>query len=66
MSFEAVVTISAITEVIVISAISLTLINAFSHGALARFVFGQKQRPVAKVPAAEAVQDEELQYRRAA
>ncbi len=43
MSFETVVTISAITEFIVISAISLTLINAFSHGALANLVFGQKK-----------------------
>ncbi len=66
MSFEAVVLISAITEIIVISAISLTLINAFSHGALARFVFRQKQQPVVIGPAAEAVQDEELPYRRAA
>jgi hypothetical protein len=38
MSFETVVMISAVTEFIVISAISLTLINAFSHGALAGIV----------------------------
>ena len=63
MSFEAVVLISAITE---ISAISLTLINAFFHGALAWFVFRQKQQPVVIGPAAEVVQDEELPYRRAA
>ena len=66
MSFETVVTISAITEFIVISAICLTLINAFSHGALARFVFGQKQRPVAKVHVAKAGQEQELPYLRAA
>ncbi len=66
MSFEAVVTISAITEIIVLSAICLTLINAFSHGALAKFVFGKKQKSVAKAPAARAGQDEESLYRRAA
>jgi hypothetical protein len=50
----------------VISAISLTLINAFSHGALDRFVFGRKQRPVAKLPAARAGQEKDIEYRRAA
>jgi hypothetical protein len=44
MSFETVIMISAVTEFIVLSAIFLTLTNAFSHGALARMVFGPKQQ----------------------
>jgi hypothetical protein len=69
MSFETVITISAITEFIVLSAISLTLINAFSHGALARYVFGNKQRPAVDsetVETAEIIEIKEFVYRRAA
>jgi len=66
MSFETVVTISAITEIIVISAICLTLINAFSHGALAGLVFRQKQQPAVTDSAGGADHNEGSSYRRAA
>ena len=42
MSFETVIWISAITEIVALSAISLTIINAFSHGAVAGLVSGKK------------------------
>ena len=63
---EIVFTISAITAFFAIFAIFLTFINAFSHGALAKIVFGQKARPAVK--SAEAAQDhlDEHTYRRAA
>ena len=66
MSMETVVTISVITEFIALFAIFLTFINAFSHGALAKLVFGQKALPAVK--SAEAAQDhlDEHTYRRAA
>lgn len=38
MSFQTIATISLLTEVVVISAIVLTLINAFSEGRLYAFV----------------------------
>ena len=38
--------IAVYTAFFAIFAIFLTLINAFSHGALAKLVFGQKARPV--------------------
>ena len=66
MSVETIVTISAITEFVVLSAITLTLANAFSHGALARRVFGNKQLPAAKSHTGEAGKEEHVQYRRAA
>ncbi len=66
MSFETVVTISAITEFIVISAISLTLINAFSHGALANLVFGQKKQAEPRVAPAERSHNDDQTYSRAA
>ena len=66
MSIETLVTISAITEFVVLSAITLTLVNAFSHGALARRVFGSKQQPAAKPHAFEPVREEVVEYLRAA
>ena len=66
MSIETVVTISAITEFVVLSAITLTLANAFSHGALFGRIFGTKQQPAAKVHRVEALQEEQVAYLRAA
>ncbi len=66
MSFETVITISAITEVIAISAICLTLANAFSHGALARFVFKPKARPEVKTASVEHNRQDDQTYLRAA
>ena len=66
MSIETIVTISAITEFVVLSAITLTLLNAFSHGAVARRVFGNKQQPSAKPHRAELGQEEQVEYLRAA
>ena len=66
MSIETIVTISAITEFVVLSAITLTLINAFSHGALFGRLFGAKQPLAAKPRGAEASQDEQVAYLRAA
>jgi len=64
MSFETVAMISAVTAFIAISGICLTLINAFSHGALARYVFGNKQQPAVTSAAVNAGDDEELSHRR--
>lgn len=66
MSIETIVTISAITEFVVLSAITLTLVNAFSHGALFGRLFGAKQQPTAKPHAVEAVHEEQVAYLRAA
>ena len=66
MSFETVITISAIIEVIAISAIILTLAYAFSHGALARFVFGQKKQAEPSVAPAERSHNDDQPYLRAA
>ena len=57
-----VIVVSAVTEVIVLSAITLTLINAFSHGALKRLVTGKKAEPVEE----KAVEEEAVEYRLAA
>ena len=61
-----VVMISAITEFIVLSAIFLTLGNAFSHGALARMLFGSKQKEEVKSAPAERTYHDEQTYLRAA
>jgi len=61
-----VVTISAISEFIVLSAIFLTLGNAFSHGALARMVFGSKQKEEVKHAPPERAHHDEQNYLRAA
>lgn len=66
MSMELLVTISAITEFIVLSAICLTLINAFSHGALAKLVFGSKAKPEAKSTDSDQGSSDEPSYLRAA
>ncbi|MEE8438118.1 MAG: hypothetical protein V3S07_00910 [Micropepsaceae bacterium] len=66
MSFETVITISAITEVIAISAICLTLANAFSDGALARLVFGQKKQAERSVASVERSHNDDQPYLRAA
>ena len=66
MSVATVVTISAITEVIVLSAITLTLINAFSHGALFGRRGEKQQASAAKTHAAEAGHQEQTEYLRAA
>ena len=66
MSFETVVTISAIIEFIVLSAITLTLVNAFSHGALAQRVFRIKHPPAAIAHGGETGEVEQVEYLRAA
>ena len=66
MSFETVIVISAITESIVLSAIFLTLTNAFSHGALARMVFGPKQQEEVKSGPPERSHNNKQTYLRAA
>jgi hypothetical protein len=66
MSFETVIMISAVTEFIVLSAIFLTLTNAFSHGALARMVFGPKQQEEVKIRPSEQSHNNEQTYLRAA
>ena len=65
MSFEIVVMISAITEVVVISAICLTLINAFSHGAVARSIFGSQEQATVKESATRHEHNRQ-EYQRAA
>ncbi|MGY9106068.1 MAG: hypothetical protein ACKVG0_05975 [Alphaproteobacteria bacterium] len=66
MSFETVILISAITEFIVLSAIFLTLTNAFSHGALARMVLGPKQQEEESSGPPEQSHNNEQTYLRAA
>ena len=75
MSFETVVAISAVTEVVVLLAIVLTLANAFSDGYLAALVTRPKVSPPAKHSsstgreantAAQFREDDEATMRRAA
>jgi len=75
MSFETVAAISAVTEVVVVLAIVLTLANAFSDGYLAALVTRPKVGPSAKhsssagqegTTAAQFRQDNEATMRRAA
>jgi hypothetical protein len=69
MSFNTVVTISAITEVVVLLGIALTLLNAFSEGKLAALVVTLRhgrRRALVPVAGPSAVHDQEWALKRAA
>jgi hypothetical protein len=71
MSFNTIVTISAVTEVVVILGIVLTLLNAFSEGKLVAFAAGIRHgRPSAvsapRLATAVATPDEEWALKHAA